>query len=87
MQSFFDKIKMLPGWRFMGRKDLESSKGAIVQVSDELKLRIFEMTGSGKGGIVEKRYNPTKREFQLKCVIQNATPDAINEFINKNYTL
>ena len=84
-RAFFDKIRMPKGWTYLGKRDLDASLGAVVKVSPELILRIFEMTGSGKGGIVEKRYMPERREFKYKCLIQNKTPDEINEFITKTF--
>lgn len=85
MQSFFDAIALPGGWVFVGRKDVPGSIGAVVKVSPFVTLRIFQLSGSGKGGIVEKRYNEKTRSFDYKCVIQNKTVDEINEFITKHY--
>lgn len=83
--AFFDKIIIQRGWSVLGRKDFDGSVGAVIKISEELTLRIFVLTTSGKGGIAEKRFNRAKREFQYKCLISNKTAEEINEYLTKNY--
>lgn len=85
MSSFFDKIKMGKRWEFIKRHDLELSSGAIVKIAPDSYLRIFEMNGTGKGGIVEKKFSQATRKFEYKCLIQNKDANEINEFITNNY--
>ncbi len=83
--SFFNKIKMLPGWKYVGRNNFEGSTGAVVQVAPDTWLRIFYLTDSGKGGIVEKQFDPIKRAYKLRCLIHNKTAQQLNEFIISHY--
>lgn len=83
--AFFDKIKMLRGWRYIGRNDFDRSLGAVVQIADYTWLRIFVLTNTLKGGIVEKTFNPAIRRWEYRCVIHNKTPDQLNEYIKLTY--
>lgn len=83
--GFFNQIKMLPGWKYVGRNNFDGSMGAVVQVAPETWLRIFYLTYSDKGGIVEKQFDPIKRAYKLRCLIHNKTARQLNEFITSHY--
>lgn len=83
--SFFNQIKMLRGWKFIGRNNFEGSMGAVVQITPDTWLRIFYLIDSGKGGIVEKQFDPIKRAYNFRCVIHNKSADQLNEFILNHY--
>lgn len=83
--AFFNKITMPKGWKFIGRNDFESSHGAIIQITHDTWLRIFMITDTGKGGIVEKKFDKASRQFKYRCMINNKSAENLNEFINTYY--
>lgn len=76
---------MLPGWTYCGRNDFDRSHGAIVQLTHDTWLRIFFINDQGTGGIVEKKFDATSRQFLYQCIINNKTAEQLNDFINLTF--
>lgn len=82
--KFFDQIKFKPGWKYLGRKDNETTTGAVVQTAPGITIRVYHYTGTNKGGIVQKTFDPERRQPVYKCLIDNKTPDELNHYITNN---
>lgn len=78
---FFNQVNLPAGWKYLGRHDIETTAGAVVQVAPATWLRVFHHAGTTKGGVVEKRLNPPPRGYTYRCLAQNKTADELNEFI------
>lgn len=83
--AFFNKITILKGWKFIGRNDFDRSHGAIIQITHDTWLRIFVLTDTCKGGIVEKKFDKAIRQFTYRCMVHNKSADQLNEFIKTYY--
>jgi len=83
--AFFNKITMPKGWKFIGRNDFDRSHGAIIQLTHDTWLRIFVLTDTCKGGIVEKKFDKAIRQFTYRCMVHNKSAEQLNEFIKTYY--